>query len=409
MNRTLLGFKTVSMYRTAALLLLNTLVIFALLNLAAGLAFYLKDRLGPPPVGPLVHAKAHLQQVYPHMKEEEWRALLTETWTRPLAFETFTHFKERPSRGKYVNVAENGFRMNKRQGPWPPNPHAFNIFFFGGSTTFGYGVRDAETIPSVLEDLLSQEACVTAFYVYNFGRAYYYSSQEQVLFARLLVGGFVPQLAIFLDGVNESRWGTDEPSLTDDFRLRLDPHFRTTMPTAGVSLDIRLEMPVLRAVRAARARLDRIIVRNREGSHVAQQLERNAQKATIDLARYLRNKALIATMAAHFGSETLFVWQPSPAYRYDLRYHLFPPQNATIEIGRYVYREFDRIRTMLPEREQKRMLWLGDVQSNRKEPLYLDAWHYTAAFSREIAERIAQTLLSRDLGCRGAASLTEMR
>ncbi len=396
-----------SAYRAFALLLLNTLVIFAFLNVVLGVAFYLKDIFRPPAVGPLVYAKAYLTQVYPHMKEAEWRALLTETWTRPLAFDTFTHFKERPSKGKYVNVAESGFRLNKSEGPWPPNPDAFNIFFFGGSTAFGYGVRDDETIPAVLEGLMSKEACNTATYVYNFGRGYYYSSQEQVLFARLLAGGFVPQLAIFLDGINESRWGVDEPSFADEFKVTLGSHFRNSMPRSGVSLDLRLELPLLRAARSAKARLEGIFARSHpQGSDVAMQPTRYTQKATADIMRYFRSKALIETMATRFGVEPLFVWQPSPAYRYDLRHHLFPPDNEQIEIGSDVYGEFNKIRMRLPEPEKKRMVWLGDLQNRKKEPLYLDQWHYTAAFSREIAERIAQALLSRNLVCRGAAAVT---
>jgi len=37
----------------------------------------------------------------------------------------------------------------------------------------------------------------------------------------------------------------------------------------------------------------------------------------------------------------------------------------------------------------KDFLWLGDMQEDRKEPLYLDTVHYTADFSAEIAGRIA--------------------
>jgi hypothetical protein len=37
----------------------------------------------------------------------------------------------------------------------------------------------------------------------------------------------------------------------------------------------------------------------------------------------------------------------------------------------------------------KDFLWLGDMQEDRKEPLYLDTVHYTADFSAEIAGKIA--------------------
>jgi hypothetical protein len=38
-------------------------------------------------------------------------------------------------------------------------------------------------------------------------------------------------------------------------------------------------------------------------------------------------------------------------------------------------------------------LWLADIQTNLKEPLYMDAVHYNAKFSELIAARIATFLL----------------
>jgi len=37
-------------------------------------------------------------------------------------------------------------------------------------------------------------------------------------------------------------------------------------------------------------------------------------------------------------------------------------------------------------------LWLADLGANRKEALYCDSFHYTARFSRDIAQGIAKYL-----------------
>jgi len=391
-----------SAYRALALLLFNTLLLFALVNLALGGFFYVRDRSKgrlprPQPVGSPKYPK----ELYPHMREKERRAMLIETRRLSFELEPLTHYRERTSKGKYVNVAAGGFRVNRRRGPWPPDPHAFTIFFFGGSTTFGYGVRDDDTIPSVLQDLLSQGTCQTPVYVYNFGRGAYYSAQERGLLAQLLVEGFTPHVAIFLDGINEF--------LTARQLLPLEPKSRAAPDYRLFSM--KLEIPLLRAARAAGARLDRIRGPNPlRGSDAGRKAETEAQKdipARTVLSQYLRNMALTEAMAAHFGVETLFVWQPVPAYGYDLRYHLFPPSD--MEVVRYGYSEFNRLMARLPAHEQKRLVWLGDLQRTKKEPLYVDEWHYTAAFSREIAEQIAQALVSRNLVCRVRASLTERK
>jgi hypothetical protein len=403
-RQTLLRSRVTTAYRAVALHLLNTLVIFVLLNLVLVPVFYLKDKLTPSPgPGPLsAYSKADLAHVYPHMKEDQWTALLVETWAKPFVFESFTHFKETPSRGKYVNVAADGFRTNERRRPWPPEPDAFNVFFFGGSTTFGYGIGDEETIPSAFEDILMRQACVDRLHVYNFGRGYYYSSQEQILFLRLLARGFVPQLAIFVDGVNENRLGLDDPQWADEFR----DHLANRAKRGGVSVDIVTELPIFRALRSLQSRLGL----DRENAGVSPVPPGDVKKtAPLDVRRYLRNKGLTETLAAHFNMKTLFVWQPSPAYGYNLDYHLFPPFKWQVERGTEFYDEFNEQRARLSERERANMLWLGDLQRHRMEPLYVDQFHYTAAFAREIAEQIAQAVVARNLVCGGASSNAETR
>ena len=40
-----------------------------------------------------------------------------------------------------------------------------------------------------------------------------------------------------------------------------------------------------------------------------------------------------------------------------------------------------------------RSLWLGDMQTDKKENLYVDIAHYTGEFSAEIAEEISSFIL----------------
>ena len=71
-----------------------------------------------------------------------------------------------------------------------------SVWFFGGSTTFGYGVEDNNTIPSKFERKSNEK-------VINFGAGFYYSFQENHLFKKFLKS-HKPKYAIFLDGHNES-------------------------------------------------------------------------------------------------------------------------------------------------------------------------------------------------------------
>src|SRR6266513_2670043 len=191
--------KVKNIYSWSALHFFNAFVLFVALNIAIVVASSFSS---PSASGDPVSAKygeSKVATVYPGKSHEVIQDLLRETWSRPFLYEPFTGFKERPYRGNYVNVDEHGFRVSKNQASWPPDPRAFNIFVFGGSTTFGYGVSDVETIPSQLQEILRQTLGKPVS-IFNFGRGFYYSTQERILFEQLLAEGHIPTLAVFIDG-----------------------------------------------------------------------------------------------------------------------------------------------------------------------------------------------------------------
>ena len=194
--------KVKSIYSWFALIFFNALVLFVALNIAIVVASLFRNIFASADPVSTKYGESKLAAVYPGKSHEVIQDLLRETWSRPYLYEPFTEFKERPYRGNYVNVDEHGFRFSKNQASWPPDPMTFNIFVFGGSKTFGYGVSDVETIPSRLQEILRQTLGKPVS-IFNFGRGYYYSTQERILFERLLAEGHIPTLAIFIDGVND--------------------------------------------------------------------------------------------------------------------------------------------------------------------------------------------------------------
>ncbi|MDB2334771.1 hypothetical protein N9V54_03120, partial [Planktomarina temperata] len=136
-----------------------------------------------------------VQENYSHLNHEDVNQLLDETWVPGWEYEEVVGFKERARSGEHVNVNSFGFRSTL-DGEEFRNFLDGGIWFFGGSTTFGYGVRDDETIPSTLDKLLDEN-------VVNLGRGYYYSHQENLLLEALLSSGVRPSSVVFLDGINE--------------------------------------------------------------------------------------------------------------------------------------------------------------------------------------------------------------
>lgn len=368
-------------YSTLAVLLLNTALAFLLVNLliAAGfrvgetagvvrriepgldspllqvpvvrLVARIGERLHRPRIPTLALPDEQLAQIYPGWSRPEIEALLVETRSRSLRFDPFTQFQEKPFRGRYVNVVEPGFRLSGEPAPWPMEPDVHNVWVLGGSTTFGYGLPDGETVPAFLQQALRSRYPRVPIRVYNFGQGYFYSSQELALFQRLLAeGGPVPRVAVFLDGINE--------------------HQRLPFYTGYLG-------ELVRSPLAAFFR--------RPASESFARGEEMAE-------RWWRNRRMIQGVCAGFGIRPLFVWQPAPDWGYDLRFHPLWQEEGPAAGTSVPYAAMDRLRSQRPDLFEPDVLWLADLQRGERRPLYVDRLHYTAAFSRVIAERIADRI-----------------
>ena len=127
---------------------------------------------------------AVVQRNYAHMAPADVADLLKSTATMRYRFAPWIGMKERPTTSRFVNVNELGIRSNGG-APGHRSDIQDAVWFFGGSTTFGYGVADHETIPAQLEAALGQP-------VVNFGAAAFFSAQENLLLVQTLRHGFRP-------------------------------------------------------------------------------------------------------------------------------------------------------------------------------------------------------------------------
>ena len=167
-----------------------TLALFVILNIFS--LAYLKvvqessnNILDAQQVNPWLkqHGFDKLRKVYNFKTEKELNEFLNETFVVPLEYDPFCQWKTKTISGKYMNVHPAGFRYVPNScPPWPPDPKNCNIFVFGGSTTFGAGVADDQTVPFLLQQCLRQNWLSEAINVYNFGVGSYFSSMERAFF-----------------------------------------------------------------------------------------------------------------------------------------------------------------------------------------------------------------------------------
>ena len=387
-------------YRACALHLLNTLLVLVFLNGALFLVFVAKDYLdNRGTANPVAehYGDDPLALVYPDLTEQQRNALLQETWSRSYAYEPFTQFKERPYHGAYVNVSAFGFRVSRNQGPWPPARDTFNIFLFGGSTTFGYGVPDGQTIASHLQDYLTATGRSDIRF-YNFGRGHYYSTQERILYEQLLTCGHVPDMAIFVDGLNDFYFVRDQALFTDRFNeLFADLTAPPRLPR------FILQLPMARAVQAARRRLDKLgadrVPNSAQAAVAADELEWLYNDAPVlerVINTYLANKKLIEAVSAAHKVEAVFVWQPVPTYNFEDSRHPFAGGGyGTHTYSRYGY---ERMRTLVDaDSVGGSFLWLADIHPDLKGHAYVDKFHYSGTFSKLLAKTMADMMFARGL------------
>lgn len=387
-------------YRDAALILLNTVILLLAVNALLLIPFAIKDSLRGEPARwhkPVEAGRwAALEKVYPGFGRDEIQVLLDETYApdRSFVYEPFTEFKERPYAGKYVNVDVNGFRLTDGQGPWPPDREKyFNVFLFGGSTTFGFGVSDSQTVASHLQASLSGAGLLKEVRVYNFGRGSYYSTQERILFEKLVGTGFRPDVAVFIDGLNDSHHYDDRPSSATRIESALEGR-----RAAGTNILARV--PMVRAASAAGRwlGLGRDDDPAPEWAETARDREACGDESVLlgVINRYVENKKMIETVAASYGVKTLFVWQPVAVYKHDQRNDPFAgeeyPRRVCVE---GVYPLMSKYVGQHPFGDN--FLWAADIQEDVAEPLYVDSLHYSGRMSELFAQTIVNAMSERDL------------
>lgn len=333
--------------------------------------------------------------IYPEYKDaSEIEAMLREVWSRngtgDLVYNEYTQFKEKAFQGKYITVSEHGFRHVKNQGPWPLDPKYLNIFVFGGSLAFNYGVADQQTLVSYLQEILNEKRPLSDVRIYNFGQGYYFSTQERVLFEQLLLDGHVPDIAIFLDGPNDFAHATTELHFTESIKEYLEGRGKKNKLLAWLQ-----ELHIVKLVYDLRGPLK---IPNKQVMSREEFVQERIVKEVIERMNiYLGNVIMADAVARSYGVQPVFIVAPSSYYAFDNKYNPFFQTIMPIKQiwGKNGYELLNKIfenKVLKPNH-----IWLGDIHREKQEPLFSDAGHYSSRFSYEVAEAIAEEMMKRNL------------
>ncbi len=307
-----------------------------------------------------------LALAYPDLSESERTDLMNE-FSMGFVRDVQAQVREAPLAGRFVNVSPPGYRLGLDQAVWPPDRKAYNIFFFGGSTAFGYGVADEDTIPSRLQAALAG-AGDRPVHVYNVARGGYYSTQERIQFDKQATFGPRPDLAIFLDGLNDNNFTREPPFST----------FSTTVKTeqelsSGAWAVLRL-LPLFQLFE----KTTNVGTVQQWGAGLVRDGTRIVNEpAKLVARRYRANVEAIAAIGRVYGIRTAFFWQPVPE-PFD-SYNLVKAMASRNELGENFH-------------------WCAHVgQGRKRKENYVDRVHYSPTISEGIAQCIAAGLRAGEL------------
>lgn len=176
------------------------------------------------------------------------------------------------------------------------------VWFLGGSTTFGPGQRDSQTVPSQVARLAA--AAGAPIQATNLANPGYSSFQEWQLLERRLAAGARPDLVVFIDGVADVAVQRESP--TDG-----PSHFNRD----GTAAAMRGEEVTRDSARSLWDRyLETSLLRRLTGqiTGVAEAAEPSATNGGRAAEVYARAQQLAVEVADTYGTSALFVWEPAP-------------------------------------------------------------------------------------------------
>ena len=306
----------------------------------------------------------------------------------PFVFNPWTTFMLAPVTGVNLNVIVDPL-INHRATPIEENQsvsrtdNVITIWCFGGSTLYGFGVPDDQTISSHLGRVLGNLDKSKQYQIVNFGQPYWYSSVEVAGFGALLRSGRKPDIVLFLDGLNDMAnlvAGRTTPYFTDRAnaaweRTRSDARRLISWITVNESF------PITRILR---------FVESQTGSiSTSDAVFRRTTSMTSDevVRVYLTNIKMANALSDAFGVQAHFFLQPVPWYGKYVSKKVsrsFPFGNRDIAIDAY-----DKIISF--HSKQANAHSLHDALYVQKSP-FVDNFHYSDTSNRLLAKKIAEVI-----------------
>lgn len=276
-------------------------------------------------------------------------------------YQPWVEFRNIDYNGKYVNISSSVRRSIPGLYVNSQSADTVDIYFFGGSTMFGFNISDAETIPSQFVRMYAQRyPAGPSIRVKNFATPTYYSYQELVQFADLIYQGHRPDVVVFLDGVNDFWFANasynNQSYFSSVFRQVFDNRMGEGKHRAADSTALMYVDP----------------------EDVPKE-----EFYTSLLNNYFRNIGNSKKMADMINAKSYFFCQPVPFYNYPNQQKdpiSFKDTNTRFD---FIYPKIEQSAPSLPN-----FTFLGNMLQNEANAPFVDGLHYSPGFAKKVTEEI---------------------
>ena len=302
-----------------------------------------------------------------------------------LRWEPYVYWRRLPFQSRFINVDDAGLRRTSAGLPAGPGAAAIRIHVYGGSTTWGEGVRDEATIPSLISQGLVERGLAAE--VVNLGEGGYVFTQELIALLRRLQRGDVPDVAIFYNGLNDrySAAQSGEPGIPQNEWNR----------RAEFNLSARQIQVWRLAVFGPNTGLYmfRLLHRLRHAPEAGQSAPLDAELARGVRDVYWTNVRTIQALGQAYGFVPLFYWQPvlyDKPQRTPFEERLKATQPAAFEPFFAAVR--NGLKTDAEGQEMEGFHDIGGLFETVSDPLFIDFSHISEEGNRRVAHRILEDL-----------------
>ena len=386
-----LGRRIVNSYKAVALVILNTLILFACLEMAATfVAKIWKEPVAVNDDGGENSARAHTSYYASQAwAKQYWKEF---SLSRPMRYHDYVFWRRAPFTGKFININRDGIRLTPGADC---SANSYKVFTFGGSTMWGTGSPDWGTIPAYLQSglkaMTTKPVCML-----NFGESAWVSTQSVIQLMLELQSGNVPDLVIFYEGANDVYAAYQSGRATHQNLNQLTAKLEQSKspPPSVTWIKSTSSFYVLNRLMAT------LRPKPRESTNLINYKTMGIDTATLTdsmVETYIGNYEIVSALARKYGFEALFFWQPQIAVgeksltneELEMKRDLDP---AVIEFYQSVYHRVQQV-----AKKYKNLYYIADTFDSAKSQIYIDQVHVTPVGNRLIAERIFGVIAGRNL------------